>query len=264
MLNNPCDQVLWSQTEGTGPPVLLIHGLGASGRYWDRLSVAVNGRRLVAPDLLGFGRSPAPPEASYDVACHMAALERFVEDDIVIVGHSTGGILAAALAAAHPASVRSLVLVAAPAYPDEAAARAEIGTLGSLARLTVGGHRSARLMCQTMCRLRPLAVALAPLLVRDLPREVAADGARHSWPSYSRTLRNVVVEHRLGPDLTQVRAPITFVHGRSDQTAPPAYVEALVAQLRATQQAVTLQMVEGDHHLPVRRPEVIAKVIQGL
>jgi pimeloyl-ACP methyl ester carboxylesterase len=257
-------RVLWSHTRGTGPPVLLIHGLGASGRYWDRLSSVVKGRRLVAPDLLGFGRSPAPPEASYDVRCHMAALERFVEDDIVIVGHSTGGILAAALAASHPASVRSLVLVAVPAYPDEVAALAEVGKLSSLARLTVAGHPSARLMCQTMCRLRPVAVALAPLLVRDLPREVAADGARHTWPSYSRTLRRVVVEHRLGPDLAHVRAPITFVHGSEDQTAPPTYVESLVAQLRADQQAVTLEMVEGDHHLPVRRPEVIAEVIHGL
>lgn len=263
MPTNPCDQVLWSQSRGTGPTVLLLHGLGASGHYWDRLLAAVHGRRLVAPDLLGFGRSRAPPEASYDVACHLAALERFVEDEIVIVGHSTGGILAAALAASHPASVRSLALVAVPAYPDDAAARAEIGKLGSLARLTVGGHPSARLLCETMCRLRPVAVALAPLLVRDLPREVAADGARHSWPSYSRTLCNVVVEHRLGPDLTQVRAPITFIHGRSDRTAPPAHVESLAAQLRGTHQAVTLEMVDGDHHLPVRRPEVIARVIDG-
>jgi len=223
----------------------------------------VHGRRLVAPDLLGFGRSPAPPEASYDVACHVAALERFVEDEIVIVGHSTGGILAAALAASHPALVRSLVLVAVPAYPDGEAARAEIGKLGRLARLTVGDHPSARLLCETMCWLRPVAVALAPLLVRDLPRDVATDGARHSWPSYSRTLRNVVVEHRVAPDLEQVGAPITFIHGRSDRTAPPAHVERLVARLRAGGHVVKLEMVDGDHHLPVRRPEVIARVIYG-
>ncbi len=263
MPTNPCDQVLWSQSRGNGPPVLLLHGLGASGRYWNRLLTLVHGRRLIAPDLLGFGRSPAPPEASYDVACHLAALERFVEDEVVIVGHSTGGILAAALAASHPASLRSLVLVSVPAYPDRGAARAEIGQLGRLARLTVGGHPPARLLCETMCRVRPIAVALAPLLVRDLPRQVAADGARHTWPSYSRTLHNVVVEHRLAPDLERVGAPITFIHGRSDRTAPPAHVEGLVAQMRAAGHVVTLEMVDGDHHLPVRRPEVVTRVIEG-
>lgn len=262
MPTDPCAQRLWSQTRGAGAPVLLLHGLGASARYWDRLVATVRGRRLVAPDLLGFGRSPAPPSASYDVACHLTALEPFVEDGIVVVGHSTGGILAAALAASHPSPVRSLVLIAVPAYPDEAAARAEIGELGALARLTVAGAPTARLLCETMCRLRPAAVALAPLLVRDLPRGVAADGARHSWPSYSRTLRRVVVERRLGPDLAQVRAPITFIHGRNDRTAPPAHVESLATKLRATHDRVTLQIVDGDHHLPIRRAEIVARAIE--
>lgn len=262
MPTDPCAQPLWTQTRGAGPPVLLLHGLGASARYWDRLVELMPDHRLVAPDLLGFGRSPAPPSASYDVACHLTALEPFVEDGIVVVGHSTGGILAAALAASHPSSVRSLVLVAAPAYPDDVAARAEIGELGALARLTVAGAPTARLLCETMCRLRPAAVALAPLLVRDLPRDVAADGARHSWASYSRTLCRVVVEHRLAPDLARVRAPITFIHGRDDRTAPPAYVESLATQLRATHDRVTLQMVDGDHHLPIRRAEVVARAIE--
>lgn len=262
MSPDPCSEPLWHQTRGAGPPVLLLHGLGASARYWDRLLETVRGRRLVAPDLLGFGRSPAPPIASYDVACHLTALEPFVEEGIVVVGHSTGGILAAALAASHPSAVRSLVLVAVPAYPDDAAARAEIGELGALARLTVTGSPTARLLCEAMCRLRPAAVALAPLLARGLPRDVARDGARHSWTSYSRTLGRVVVEHRLAPDLARVRAPITFVHGRDDRTAPLTYVEALAAQLRASHDRVTLEIVDGDHHLPVRRAEIVARAIE--
>ena len=96
--------------------------------------------------------------------------------------------------------------------------------------------------------MRSVAVALAPLLVRDIPREVAADGEHHSCPSYSRTLRHVVVEHRLAPDLAQVRAPITFVHGRRDRTAPPVHVERLAAQLRAAGHIVTLEMVDRDDH----------------
>ena len=140
MPTNPCDQALSSQSRGTGPTVLLLHGRAASGHYWDRLLAAVHGRRLVAPDLLGFGRSPAPPEASYDVACHLAALERFVEDEIVIDGHSTGGILAAALAASHPVSVRSLVLVAVPAYPDDSAAAPPAHVESLAAQLRAAGQ----------------------------------------------------------------------------------------------------------------------------
>ena len=47
---------------GEGTPIVLLHGLGASGVYWgsayDRLG---DGHRLVVPDLLGFGASPRPP-----------------------------------------------------------------------------------------------------------------------------------------------------------------------------------------------------------
>jgi alpha-beta hydrolase superfamily lysophospholipase len=53
----------------------------------------------VAPDLLGFGRSPKPADFSYSVGEHLDTLAPLLEDRIVVVGHSTGAILAAALAA---------------------------------------------------------------------------------------------------------------------------------------------------------------------
>ncbi len=59
---------------GDGPDVVFLHGLGASSRYWEPLAAVSSGYRATAPDLLGFGRSPSPPEASDDVDCHLAAL----------------------------------------------------------------------------------------------------------------------------------------------------------------------------------------------
>ena len=204
---------------GEGPDVVLLHGLGASSLYWQPLAAASSGYRATAPDLLGFGRSPAPPEASYDVDCHLGALMPQLPRRAVVVAHSTGAILAAALAARHPDRVASLLLVGLPAYPDEEAARRSIGALGLLARLTVDGSPAARWVCETMGRFRPLAIALAPWLVRDLPPSIASDGARHTWPSYSGTLRRVVVA--TAPSTTSARR-----RGRSPcctgaMTAPP-------------------------------------------
>ncbi|WP_349257785.1 alpha/beta fold hydrolase [Iamia sp.] len=62
------------ETGGRGPAVVFVHGLGASGRYWDAVVSRLAGRRSVAVDLLGFGRSPKPRRASYDVGCHTDAL----------------------------------------------------------------------------------------------------------------------------------------------------------------------------------------------
>lgn len=260
----PCARPLWSQQRGDGPSVLLIHGLGASAHYWGEVMGATAGRRLLAPDLLGFGRSPSPSDASYDVACHLRALEPLLGSGTVVVGHSTGGILAAALAALRPDAVRALVLIGLPAFPDAATARAEVGRLGVVARLTVNDRRLGKWLCVAMCRSRPVAVAAAPLLLRGMPRAVAADGARHTWLSYSRTLRQVVVEHPVWQDLVQVQAPVSFLHGKQDLTAPPHFVEALADSLRDAGRTISVRTVEGDHHIPVRQPALVAGVIAGL
>jgi pimeloyl-ACP methyl ester carboxylesterase len=93
---------LYVTSWGRGPEVVLLHGLGASSRYWESLAAATSGFQATAPDLLGFGRSPSPPEASYDIDCHLAALAPHLPERAVVVAHSTGAILAAALAAVGP------------------------------------------------------------------------------------------------------------------------------------------------------------------
>ncbi|MGH9149354.1 MAG: alpha/beta fold hydrolase [Acidimicrobiales bacterium] len=247
---------------GQGPDVVFLHGLGGSSRYWEPLAAASTGYRATAPDLLGFGRSPSPADARYDVDSHLAALAPHVPAKAVVVAHSAGAILAAALAARRPDSVASLLLIGLPAYPDEAAARRGIGGLGLLARLTVENSPAANLLCETMCRFRPLAIALAPWVVRDLPRSIASDGTRHTWVSYSRTLQRVVVEHRAADDLLAAPMPVTLLHGRNDRAAPMAFVESLVERSGGgARPAPRLVVVDGDHHLAIRCPKVVAEIL---
>lgn len=250
---------------GDGPPLVLFHGLGASGRYWERLTPLLRERHaVVVPDLLGFGRSPKPSGAAYDVESHLGALRPLVPEGSTLVGHSMGAVLAAALAVASPALVANVVLIGLPAYPSAEVARAEIGRLGLLARLTVAGSPWARFICESMCALRPVALALGPIVVRDLPREIVQDGFRHSWRSYSCTLTEVVVHHRAVPDLSRVGMPTLLVHGRSDEEAPVSHVTAAAAAARASGRQVDLEVVDGDHHLAIRRPELIAEAIETL
>ncbi|MDP9388092.1 MAG: alpha/beta fold hydrolase [Actinomycetota bacterium] len=255
---------LFARTWGDGPPVLLLHGLGASSRYWETLAEASSGYAATAPDLLGFGRSPKPRHAAYDVACHVEALAPLAAPGAVVVGHSTGAILAAALAAAHPRAVRGLLLLGLPAFGDEAVARREVGRLGLLGRLTVDGNPLARTLCVAMCRLRPLAIVVAPLVMRDLPPSIAADGALHTWVSYHRTLEQVVIGHRVAPDLRSAAVPVTLLQGDGDRPAPARYARALAEEVGATGVGVELRVVEGDHHLAVRRAEVVAAALAQL
>lgn len=246
---------------GRGPDVVFLHGLGASSRYWEALAGASGGYRGIAPDLLGFGRSPSPPTATYDVDCHLAALEPHLPRRAFVVAHSAGAILAAALAARQPERVSGLLLIGLPAYPDESAARDAVGDLGLLARLTAEERPAARVICNAMCRMRPLAMVLAPLVIRDLPPSIASDGARHTWPSYSRTLRRVVIEHRAVDDLLRSLVPTTLVHGAEDRAAPVGFVRQLGDRAHARIPALNLRVAPGDHHLAVRQPELVARAL---
>jgi len=240
--------------------VVFIHGLGASSRYWDAVAEATTGFRGIAPDLLGFGRSPKPPDASYDVACHLQALEPLVPVGAVLVAHSTGAILAAALAARRSALVSGLLLVGLPAFPNRTAALEELGRLGPLAKMAAHGGPMGHFVCQLMCWLRPVAAVMAPVLVRDLPRTVAVDGVQHTWPSYSRTLSHVVVDHRVLNDLAVAQVHTILLHSRSDHTAPLEYADAAARE----NDHVELRVVEGDHHVAIRHPEALAQPLAEL
>jgi pimeloyl-ACP methyl ester carboxylesterase len=98
--------------------VLFLRGIGGSGRYWQQLAEASAGYAGVAPDLLGFGRSPWPADSTYDVDAHLDALLAVAPSRSVVVAHSTGAVLAVALAARHPDRVEKLMLIGPPLYED--------------------------------------------------------------------------------------------------------------------------------------------------
>ncbi len=252
---------LFVRRSGTGAPVVLLHGLGASSRYWDAVAPVDAPFRATMPDLLGFGRSPKPSDASYDIACHVARIAPFVTPGSVLVGHSTGALIAAAAAATHADLVRAVVLIGMPAYETAEEAIRAVTRLGWLAKATAENRVVAHWICNAMCRLRPVAKAAAPLFVRNLPAGVAQDGVMHTWPSYSRTLHNVVLGHRPLPDLIAIKQPVTLLYGTRDAESSTEAVGRLTASLERSNSRANVRIVNGDHHLPIRRPELIRQVI---
>jgi pimeloyl-ACP methyl ester carboxylesterase len=117
----PFASIAWGEPDGR--PLVLLHGVTASARIWWRVgpALAASGRRVVAPDLPGHGLTGhwAGHHRFRDNAVDIAAWIRAVGldvPDLQIVGHSWGGMTAAALPAAgiRPAT---LVLLDPPAIP---------------------------------------------------------------------------------------------------------------------------------------------------
>ncbi|HEX2094682.1 MAG TPA: alpha/beta fold hydrolase [Longimicrobiaceae bacterium] len=102
-------------------PLVLLHGLSGSSRWWRRNVLALaHDFRVVVPDIIGFGRTRAPGgvPGMPDVAAHLAEwMDRLSLRPVGLVGHSMGGQISVHLAARFPGRVRRLVLVDAAGIP---------------------------------------------------------------------------------------------------------------------------------------------------
>jgi 3-oxoadipate enol-lactonase len=109
--------------EGTGPPVLLVHGLGGDHTVWNGiLPTLTESYRVLAPDLRGHGRTPAPESSTFSFREMEGDLARLLETKglgpVHLVALSAGGFLAQRWALDDPAKLRSLVLIATSVHCD--------------------------------------------------------------------------------------------------------------------------------------------------
>ena len=124
--------------EGTGDPVLFVHGTPTWSYEWRHLVAALAPRwRCVAPDLLGFGLSERPPGFPYTPEAHAEVLRAFVDrlglERLTLVVHDYGGPIGLPLCLDRPDRVRRLVLLNTWLWPldDDPAFRRAGRLMGS-------------------------------------------------------------------------------------------------------------------------------------
>ena len=119
---------LFYEEQGEGPPLLLIHGFGASTYTWRKIGPDLSrNHRVIAVDMKGFGQSDKPFDESYSVFDQAELLTQLILDrdlrDLTIVGHSFGGGVALVLALDEGerlnGRITKLVLLDSIAYPQD-------------------------------------------------------------------------------------------------------------------------------------------------
>jgi pimeloyl-ACP methyl ester carboxylesterase len=202
---------------GSGTPLLAVHGLGGSGRYFQDLGGRLEDRfAVIAPDLAGFGSSAKPENETYDRDFHLANLDVALEDvdgDVVVVGHSIGGVFAALWAARNAERVRALALLATP-YPDGD---------GSYGWMREGRPPSKHAATARMMRALVPALSLPVGVARGYPPAVAFDYGRQKLLSRARTMWWALHDPDVVPGLEQVGAalsetPVFLMHASDDRT----------------------------------------------
>src|SRR5687768_17050995 len=100
---------------GSGPPVVLIHGMLNSSRHWERVALQLAERyTVIAPDLIGHGDS-ATPRGDYSLGAHAAMIRDLLVvigvERASIVGHSLGGGIAMVFFWQFPQRTERLALI---------------------------------------------------------------------------------------------------------------------------------------------------------
>ena len=193
---------VWDGPAGA-TPVVLVSGLGVSGRYWVRLGRRLGGRfRVLAPDLPGFGRTRRPPGVGR--ACGPSPAEQAVQllawmdardlGRVALVGHSVGCHTAVELATRWPDRVERVVLAAPPFEP---------------------GRRSLAVCLPRLAWAAAFEVpSLPPLLVADYLTTGVARAVQQAWRS---------MDDPVEAKLPKVEVPALVIHGRRDPLVSRAW-----------------------------------------
>ncbi|TPG54067.1 alpha/beta fold hydrolase [Sphingomonas glacialis] len=224
-----------------GRTVVLLHGKNFCSATWQDtiINLAANGYRVIAPDQIGFCKSSKPTGYQYSFAA-LATLTRGLLDQagagkVLLVGHSTGGILATRFALLYPQRIERLVLVNPLGLNDTLAHGVPYTELGALrqeeAKTDAASIKAYQLRNYYHGEWRPA-----------YDRWVAMLAGQYAGPDGDRVrdaqarLSDMIETQPVAAELDRVRAPVSLIIGQRDLTAFRA--NTAPAPLRAQVQTV--------------------------
>ncbi len=249
-----------NDVQGGGvPKLLLLHGFLSGRAAWVPLQRQLGAVDTVAPDLLGYGTSPRPGRG-YSLERMVRELEPLVraEKPDYVLGHSMGGIVALALAAAMPGAFAGVGVIGLPVYHDRADAMRYLHRRGLLHRILLHTDGLSHLGCVGMHHVRPLWLPFSPLFLPRQPRYVLRSTFDHCRDSHLGSLDQVVFAGHVGKLADRVTTPVMALHGARDRAAPIDRVRELAAR-----EGWELRVAPtGGHQLAVERPRMVAKWVR--
>jgi pimeloyl-ACP methyl ester carboxylesterase len=253
---------------GTGPPLVLVHGLGAQLRNFsyalvERLAVNFH---VVCVDRPGCGYSTRPATMSASLSGQADTIAKLLAelrlDRPIVVGHSYGGALALALALNHPESVGGLALVAPLTHPQTALPPA-------FRDLAIRSARLRKAIAWTIAT--PMAIVASSKILDQVfspdaaPADfaTAAGGLLALRPGHFLAASADLVS--VNDDLpamaerySSIRVPVGILFGRHDEILSyEAHGTAMQSKIKGS----TVSLVDGGHMLPITAPDETARWI---
>jgi pimeloyl-ACP methyl ester carboxylesterase len=241
------------------PPLLLIHGSGASGASWGPVVGALAGHHhVIRADLPGCGQSPPAP--SYDVPEQAGRVAVLLDDlglrHVTLAGHSSGGYVATALAEQRPDLVGSLALISTgpsldALLPQPLILRALLAPpLGPL----LWPRRSDAVIHKGIS-----ATTARPV---DIPDDAVADVKNITYRAFRKVLRcnaAYIAERSVPERLADLDVRVLVIFGAADPRYEPSSAHRYDAVPNAR-----VEMLPGVGHVPIlEAPETTSELLLG-
>jgi len=230
-------RVRWHEA-GQGRPVLVVPGLGLSGRFYERNAPAFSAAdyRFIVPDMPALGGTQGPltgvgVEESAQFLLRL--LDLLGLQHVHWIGHSLGALHALRAAALAPARVRSLCLAGPTGGHDRRAARIVHEAAGIAHETLVAGPRVVAAVLRDYVRVSPIAYVSTWLRASTESPEA---------------------------DLRAVHCPVLFLIGTKDHVADRAYVKHLAQDVTGARIA---WLDGGGHALPRSRADSFNEAVIG-
>jgi len=256
---------------GTGPAILMVHGLGGQLRHFTYgvEKLLSNNFRVLAVDRPGSGHSIRHDGASASMESQadalIALLDKLGIAQATVVGHSLGGAISLMLAARHPHRVKALALVAPLTHTPE-------GLPAPFRGLDITQPALRKFVAWTFAV--PGFIARSPAIMKTLfspeahPKDFAtrAGGLMSLKPSQfiaASTDLAAIPDSLpvLEASYTHLKLPVSMLYGRGDLVLDPQmHAKAFVDKVPHTQ----LTLVDGGHMLPVTQAERTAAFIEAV
>lgn len=234
---------------GTGPDVVLLHGIGSASGSWIFQLHALSERcRLTAWDAPGYGGSDDPASSEPETYCDALAalLDARNIRQCVLVGHSLGALMAGYFAAANPALVRGLVLA------NPAAGHRRIAEDEAHRKMQVRLDRFDELGAEDHARARAPALLSAEATTEQLAL-VEANMAQLRGSGYHAAAR-LLKNGDLVAQLPGISCPALVMCGSADTITPPAGARQLAGAFKRP--APYVEIADAGHASPIEAPGV--------
>lgn len=224
--------------------VVLIHGIGNSGKTWDKLVKEIpKDVRVITVDLLGFGQSPRPDWAVYNAKTQARSVvatlvKQRIFGKVIVVGHSLGALVAIEVAKRYKPVVSKLILCSPPLHKPEDRRNKQLFSGDQILKRL---YRQAIKHPDTFSKASQMA---AKYHLTDESFHIGKDNILF----YMATLEAAIINQTSLADAGRLKLPITVIRGRLDPLVLPANIKALARANRN----VRIKTITATHDLGER------------